>query len=197
MTVLTLPESRLGLCTNPIYDPRSLRAWLAGRWSILFSHPDDFAQEQLEMDRWISVLHRTFNGRGVAPVALAHAGGEAERGWLGRLAALGRETAAVLTLDTSPADTPADRAAAVLRAEISRSGQRFAMVIDADLRRRRTLSYRLRSGLPSPLDLIGWAVALRKRDRVEAAGTQSSPSFARLSYRLSDRMISRPPLGGA
>jgi hypothetical protein len=38
------------------------------------------------------------------------------------------------------------------------------MIIDPDLGCRRTLRYRPPGEPPSPLDLIGWAVALRKTD---------------------------------
>jgi len=162
MTIVALPHGRLEICESR--DPASLRAWLAGRWLILFSHPDDFAQEQLEMDRWISVLGRGFRGCGVVPVALARAGKDPEQGWLGRLAALDSGSAAVLAVD-APSVAAADFSAGALRAQISRSGPRFAMIADSQLRCRRILSYRLPSELPSPLDLAGWTVALRKRDR--------------------------------
>jgi hypothetical protein len=167
MTLLALPDSRLEVSAKRTHGASSLRAWLAGRWAILFSHPDDFAQEQLEMERWIGILGDTFRGRRVVPVALARAGYDPEQGWLGRLAALSRESAAVLTLDPSSPAAPADFCATALRARLACSGPRFAMIIDWSLRCRRALSYQLRSELPSPLELIGWAVALRKRDAIE------------------------------
>lgn len=163
MTLVALPQSRLELSAKRMSDVTSLRSWLAGRWAILFSHPGDFAQEQLEMDRWVSVLSRSFGARGVAPVALARAGLDSEQGWLERLAALDSESAAVLALDAPPGAL-ADLSTGALRAQIAGSGPRLAMIVDPSLRCRRTLSYRLPAELPSPLDLIGWAVALRKRD---------------------------------
>jgi hypothetical protein len=165
MTVLALSGGGLEACARRIADPTALGAWLADRWAILFSHPEDFAQEQLEIDRWVNVLSRSFDTRRVVPVALARAG--SERGWLGDLAALDSGSAATLSLDARPG-TPTNLSAAALRAQVARSGPRFAMVLDSSLRCRRTLSYRLPAELPSPLDLIGWAVALRKGDR---AGT--------------------------
>ena len=30
------------------------------RWAILFSHPQDFLEDSLAMDRWIEVLSRSF-----------------------------------------------------------------------------------------------------------------------------------------
>lgn len=166
MTVFALPASRPQAPATRVSDAASLRAWLRDRWAILLSHPEDFAQEQLEVDRWVSVLSRSFDACGVAPVALERPGRESRQGWLGRLGALDHGAAAVLALEASPG-TLTDFATGALRALIARSGSRFAMVIDPDLRCRRALSYRLPVGLPSPLDLIGWAAALRKRDRAE------------------------------
>lgn len=163
MTVLARSDDRLEISAERLGDAASLRSWLEDRWAILFSHPADFTQEQMEMDRWVCVLGRSFGERGVAPVALARAGRNPEQGWLGRLAALGQHRAAALALEP-PAVPSADLATRALRALIARNGPQFAMIIDSNLRCHRALSYRLPAELPSPLELLGWAVALRKRD---------------------------------
>jgi len=167
MTILALTDDRLQGCGRQVSDGISLRTWLADRWAILFSHPDDFAEEQLEMDRWLTILSRGFRTCGVVPVALLRAGHDAEKGWLGQLAASSHDCAATLSLELPKPATLADFAAGALRADINRSGPRFAMIIDPELRCRRSLSYRLPRELPSPLDLIGWSVALRKKDHAE------------------------------
>lgn len=131
----------------------------------------------MEMDRWVCVLGRSFGERGVAPVALARTGRSPEQGWLGRLAALGQHRAAALALEP-PAVPLADLATGTLRALIARSGPRFAMIIDSNLRCNRTLSYRLPAELPSPLELIGWAVALRKRDWSSSRRSGGAPEPA-------------------
>lgn len=185
MALLALPDSRLEVPAKRTCGASSLRPWLADRWAILFSHPEDFSQEELEMDRWISIVGRTFRGHGVAPVALARIGRDPQQGWLGRLAVLNSETAAVLTLDSPLSGIPADLSADALREHIARSGPRFAMIVDCDLRCRRTLSYRLPAGLPSPLDLIGWAVALRKKHDglfYRASGSMMQPAAAAVEY---------------
>jgi hypothetical protein len=163
MTTLALAD-RLGISGQHASGVTSLRAWLAGRWAILFSHPEDFAQEQLEMDRWICVLARSLSGHDVAAVALARTVPGTAESCLGQLAALGGEFAAVLELDPPSPAPLADLSAGALRSHIARSGPRFAMIVDASTRCRRVLSYQVPAELPSPLDLIGWAVALRKRD---------------------------------
>lgn len=172
MTALVFAESRLERPRKRVCDTTLLRASLAPRWAVLFSHPEDFAQEQLESDRWLSVLARSFKARGVLPVALARPGSEPERGWLDQLAALGGESAAVLTLD-DPSIALADRPECAFRAQIARSGPRFAMILDSSLRCRRTLSYSSPVDLPSPLELIGWAVALRQREHGEGSPSEA------------------------
>lgn len=187
MTTLVLAGDRLGTHARRLSGALSLREWLAGRWAILFSHPEDFAQEQLEMDRWISVLSQAFNGRGVAAITLLGTGRDPEQGWLGRLAALGPDCAA---LDPGRPAVLTDFTAGALRANIARSGPRFTMIVDSDARCRRTLRYRLPAELPSPLELVGWAVALRKRDR--AWERLPEPPEASLPFRYSHGRVRGP-----
>ncbi|HEY7886855.1 MAG TPA: hypothetical protein VIC29_01335 [Steroidobacteraceae bacterium] len=199
MNSVVIAGGRLRLATKQVCDAASLRAWLAGRWAILFSHPDDFAQEQLEMDRWLSILSRSFAERGVTAVAMSRDGYELGQGWIGGLAELGPASAAALTLDPSRPGAVADLSAGALRAQIGRHGPRCALIVDSNLRCRRTLRYRPMDELPSPLDLIGWAVTLRKRDHSAASreapppDTRLSPRFDGLFYRCSGRMIFQPP----
>ncbi len=173
MTALTFPESRLESPRKRVCDTNLLRASLAPRWAVLFSHPEDFAQEQLESDRWLSVLARSFKARGVLPVAVARPGSDPEQGWLGQLAALDGESVAVLTLDDSSIAL-AELSESALRAQIARSGPRFALILDSSLRCRRTLSYSSPVDLPSPLELIGWAVALRQREDGEGGPSEAT-----------------------
>jgi len=167
MKTLVFPESRLETCVRPTAATISLREWLDGRWAILFSHPEDFLQEQLEMDRWLSVLGRSVRTHDVRLLALAGPGRDTVNGWLGRLAELASESAAVLLLDAPQAGTLVDLTACALRTSIDYSGPRFAMIIDSSMRCRRVLSYRGRAQSLSPFDLIGWAVSLRGRARAE------------------------------
>lgn len=138
----------------------------------------------MEADRWISVLSDSFCAHCVAPLALLRPGRDTEEGWLGRLAAT-RNCAAVLSLSALKPTALADVTAGALRADIARSGPRFTMIIDPDLRQRRALSHRLPSDLPSPLDLLGWAVALRKKDVARHRGGHRRPYRCRRRWGFS------------
>lgn len=162
MTPLVFLETQFDGITG-MSPTLSLREWLDQRWAILFSHPGDFDQEQLERDRWIRVLERGFSQHAVRPLALAKHGHDARGTSLGWLHELGDGCAAELSTAMPPKNTRHDCRAKTLRRQINHGGARFAMVIDPDLRCRQTVRYRMPMGAPSPLEVLGWAVALRER----------------------------------
>jgi hypothetical protein len=59
------------------------------------------------------------------------------------------------------------------------------MIIDSDLRCRRMTCYRVPVDLPSPIELVGWAVALRDRQisvispELSACGVRSDSAWSR------------------
>lgn len=146
----------------------SLREWLGQYWAILFSHPDDFDQEQFERDRWIRVLERGFSEQGIKPLALARQGHDAQLTSLGWLDELGDGCAAQVSTAIPREGARRDFRATTLRAQILHSDTRFAMVIDSDLLCRQAVRYRAAIDLPSPLELLGWAVALRERQQSDS-----------------------------
>lgn len=180
MTTLVFPESRSPTSIGSS-STVALRTWLAGHWAILFSHPDDFDREQLERDRWLSVLSRTFSAHGLRAMGLTGPGHDGRMTLQGWLAALGNGCAAVLSTAPPAQGALLDSRTSALRAEIARSGPRFAMIIDADLRCRRTLHYRAPVDLPSPIDLVGWAVALR--DRQDGVSDSAACTHGKQPYR--------------
>jgi len=172
MTTLVFLETRSYASTEPS-SLVSLREWLGQHWAILFSHPADFDQEQLERDRWIRVLERGFSEHAVRPLALArhgHGGRGASLGWLDEL---GDGCAAELST-AMPLNPWHDLRASTLRAKINHSSARFAMIIDPTLRCRQMVLYRVPIDLPSPLELLGWAVALRGRQRYDLEVLQAT-----------------------
>ncbi|HEX5206680.1 MAG TPA: hypothetical protein VFW10_02655 [Steroidobacteraceae bacterium] len=168
MTTLVVPESRLGAAAASS-TPLSLAEWLGESWAVLFSRPDDFDQEQLERDRWIRILERSFNQHAVRAVALARSADDAESESLGWLAQLGEGCAALLSTASPPQGALFDVRASTLRAEIAQSGPRFAMIVDSHLSSRRTIRYGAAGALPSPIELVGWAVAIRERQPSDPA----------------------------
>ncbi len=145
----------------PDMNSPSLRAWLRDGWAILFSHPDDFVSYDLEMDRWLVITQRAFAERGIQPIALASPTLDPEHGWVTRVS--GDNRTVLLEDPKQQHFGPVDLQIPVLREAIERPGQRFAMIIDNTLHIRKTFSYSGLSGLPSPLELLGWADALRAR----------------------------------
>jgi hypothetical protein len=180
MTTLVFPESRSN-ASKESPPTVSLREWLGEHWGILFSHPGDFDQEQLERDRWLSVLRRSFRTHEVRAVALARDEWDARDRSHGWLAELGDGCAAALAIAPPTEGSLLDFRSGALRAEIARSGPRFAMIVDSDLRCRRKLRYRAAVDLPSPIELVGWAVALRDRQR--PAGSSIDNDMAELPIR--------------
>jgi alkyl hydroperoxide reductase subunit AhpC len=150
----------------------SLRTWLREGWTILFSHPDDFVRYDLEIDRWLVVVQRAFAERRVRPLALASSTQDVERSWISQISG---DTRTLLLDDLSRQGSSAvDLQSHALRAEIAVPGRRFVMIIDSELRTRRTFSYSSLSDLPSPLEFPGWAATLRAK---QAADTSARSAF--------------------
>jgi hypothetical protein len=150
----------------------SLRAWLEGDWAIIFSHPDDFVRYDLEMDRWLVVTQRAFAARRIRPIALDSPSLDPATSWVTQV--IGDSRAVLLEDPTQQHFGPVDLATPALRAALEISGRRFVMIIDGELRQQKTFSYDALSGLPSPLEFLGWAEALRaKQAESTAAGRET------------------------
>lgn len=140
----------------------SLNEWLEDDWAILFSHPDDFVRSELELDRWVALARPAFAASSIRPLALAKPGRPLDCGWVTQLAGDGR---AVLLHDPAACYLhSASLHAQRLHEDIEGMDQRFVMVIDASLRRRKTYAYGAPERLPSPLDFVRWASGLRNAD---------------------------------
>ena len=151
----------------------SLRAWLEGDWAIIFSHPDDFVRYDLEMDRWLVVTQRAFAARGIRPIALDSPALDPATSWVTQV--IGDSRAVLLEDPTQQHFGPVDLAAPVLREALEQVGRRFVMIIDGELRQQKVFSYDTLSGLPSPLEFLGWAQALRTKQTAALQARQASP----------------------
>ena len=165
-TLMLIPRNTPVRTGQPSTSP-SLRTWLREGWTILFSHPDDFVRYDLEIDRWLVVVQRAFAARRIRPLALASSTQDVERSWIAQVSG---DPRAVLLSDPARENSSAiDLQARALRAEIAVPGRRFVMIIDSELRTRRTFTYSSLSDLPSPLEFLGWAESLRAKQAASSA----------------------------
>ena len=140
----------------------SLRQWLGGHWAILFSHPDDFVHCELELDRWLAIVGDAFARARVRPIALSRRTRPIDQGWVSEL---GGPTRLVCLKERTLRSAALDFHARRLRAFIESVEQRFALIIDSELRARQSLLYGATERPPSPLDLVRLACRLRDAER--------------------------------
>jgi hypothetical protein len=158
----------------------SLRAWLNDDWALLFSHSDDFAQHDVEADRWLVLLHDAFAAAGVRPIALGSSSSAGASGWLTQVNA----HSARVSLAEHPLPQVADLQLRTLREAIERSSSPFVMMIDEDLRLRRTFEYSAHNRRPSLFDFIATAAKVR-------SGPAKRPAHYAAPMRRSDLRSSR------
>jgi hypothetical protein len=124
-----------------------LRKWLRGRWALVFSHPDDFANYGFEADRWIDQVKEAFDADSIAAVAISSRAPGDHAGWIPDV---GGCFISQRTFDSI-----------VFRCS---SGKRFVMVLDHALHLRRTFLYSGGDRVPSAIGLASWARARLGRD---------------------------------
>lgn len=124
-----------------------LRKWLRGRWALVFSHPDDFANYGFEADRWIDQVKAALAADSIAAVAVSTRSPGDHAGWI---PAVGGCFISQRTFDSIVSDCS--------------SGRRFVVVLDDSLQLQRTFLYSGTDRLPSPIGLAAWARARLDRD---------------------------------
>ena len=156
----------------------ALRAWLAGNWGLLFSHPEDFQYRGFESDRWLAVMHEEFEGCGVRPLALAlacRAGRRIRDGsWVSAMTGDWRviNLHAAMPARATSAEEIVDLNARLIQADIAQLQTRFVLIVDAGLRRRGLLRYSAGGTGVSPLDLLASIQAMRRSpSRTRASST--------------------------
>lgn len=136
-----------------------VRRWLQGRWALLFSHPDDFASDGFEADRWLMQVEQAIRSAHIAVLGLArpHEDGES---WV---AQVGGAPVALRWADlrrlSGPMRTPERRLVSAVLAATTR----FVLVLDDSLVLRRSYAYVDRACVPSPIELAWMAHCLRKQ----------------------------------
>jgi hypothetical protein len=119
-----------------------LRKWLRGRWALVFSHPDDFANYGFEADRWIDQVKEAFAADSIAAVAISTRAPGDHVGWI---TAVGGCFISQRTFDSIVSRCSPER--------------RFVMALDAELQLHRTFLYSGGDRVPSPIGLAAWARA--------------------------------------
>ena len=130
----------------------SLQNGLQGNWGLLFSHPADFALKGLEADRWLAIVQDAFARLHIRPVAVAPDQASYASNWIEQV----EERNTLLFLD-SELPSYADETefnAIVLASAIARAPARFVMIVDSNLRLRRTFVYEQGDCVPSVLDFV-------------------------------------------
>jgi hypothetical protein len=111
------------------------------------------------------ITQRAFAARHVRPIALASASSAGElredHSWVSQVS--GDARTVMLEDPRQRYFGPVDLQAPVLLEEITRLERRFVMIFDNALRVQKKFVYASLSDLPSPLELLGWADALRAR----------------------------------
>jgi hypothetical protein len=123
-----------------------LHTWLGGRWSLVFSHPEDFASHGFEADRWESCLSEDLERLDLAVIAT---GAGFRRSWISRVG--GRFIPSQEMDDLLPADW-----------QLS-PDEHFVTILDGGMRPRRTIVYAAGVVVPSPIELAQAAAGLRAR----------------------------------
>lgn len=123
-----------------------LHRWLGGRWSLLFSHAEDFASHGFEADRWVSCLCDELERLDLAVVA---SGGSYRRSWVSHVG--GRFIPSHEVDDLLPGDWHMN------------PYEHFVTILDGDMRARRTVVYAAGTSVPSPIELAQTAAGLRAR----------------------------------
>jgi hypothetical protein len=147
--IIHTPEIDL-LTALPLIPVVTLRRWLRGSWALLFSHPDDFACEDFEMDRWLTQVREAFAMAWVRPLALATEAGTNGGAWIA-----GAGGGGAAKFDQPLQDYPLSRNAPerTLQQIVMTADSRFVMMLDNSLRLHRTLIYGAADLLPSPMEL--------------------------------------------
>lgn len=138
----------------------SLRAWMKGRWALLFSHADDFACYGFEADRWLAHVEHEFAKAEVSPLSVIKNGrGGVRRTWVDRVGG----AALLIRWGDAHRARGAGASERSLISSVLMQATRFVLVVDEALRPRLTYVYSIGERLPSPIELVWMAHRVRER----------------------------------
>lgn len=158
-----------GHAFRPPMSPSFLRAWLRGRWAVLFSHPHDFASSGFEADRWVECVREAFDGTAVRAIGIRADDDWNEARWIREVGGcfIRPQTLHLLARGQRTAAQEID-----LSACLDSATHRFVTILDGSLRPRRTLVYQTPDQAPSPIGLA--AIAASRRERAEVGELQAA-----------------------
>lgn len=141
-------------------NAKRLRAWLDGRWGILYSNPEDFAPHPSTPRGFIACMSGEFDQYEVKPITLGD-GGASQESWLD--VAVDDHSLVIVDPNTRD-DRVIDFAERALAMRLARIVDRFVMILDASGRCRSTITYRPRRiDRPRTLaDLLDAVAVLRR-----------------------------------
>ncbi|HEY5759926.1 MAG TPA: hypothetical protein VIU34_29085 [Steroidobacter sp.] len=120
--------------------------WRGGRWSLLFSRPEDFTSHGFEADRWAACLRDELERLDLRVIAVD---GSYQPSWISQVD--GRFVAS-------------DDVEHFMPAELNVSTHdHFVTIFDGAMSARRTIVYAAGTAVPSPIELAQTAAGLRSR----------------------------------
>jgi hypothetical protein len=140
-----------------------LKSWLRGRWALLFSHPDDFASYGFEADRWLEQVRAAFDAESIAALAISGRPAGDDTGWIATIGGrcISHRTFGGIASHAGWRQCSEDE----FQLAEGSFDQHFVMVLDAELKLRRTFLYSPTDQVPSPMSLASAAAVCRVRSQ--------------------------------
>lgn len=179
MATLTLARADIGFDAR-LAGAIALSDWLDGRWGLIFSHPQDFAAQGLEADRWRSLVAEALETMQVRPLRLQSLE-QRYASWIEQIAE-GDQLLALERRKRVSSDDLSARAAA-LRSVLSRSTERFVAIVDERMQLRHVFVYSAAHRIPCVFDVIALVDVLREEVLVEPRAAQANAKVIDLPLR--------------
>lgn len=172
-------------CNLNYSDPKALREWLSGDWALVFSHPADFAPQDFEGDRWLAVAANALANSRIRLLGLVRGAHEGQ--WLAELDGRGGALRLAPAARRPPVISLLQH---VIASALASTSGRCVLVLDGELRVRRTYVYGGAAACRSLFDLIAIASDARSADRCRRADAGSSAG-ATARRELASLVVSR------